>query len=425
MGKARRILIGLDGMPYRLMKQFAEDGTMPHFGALVKQGTLLQMESSVPEVSSVAWSSIITGMNPGGHGVYGFTDIAPDSYRLTFPNYSTLKAQPFWNRPGEGRSVIINVPTTYPATAKEMNGVLIAGFVALDLDKAVYPQSLLPQLKEIDYRVDVDSQKGHISQTAFLNDLDKTLKARIAAYRHLWKTEAWDTFMLVFTGVDRLGHFMWDAYENPDHPHRQEFFDHFHQIDEVIGEIAGQLRDGDKIMMMSDHGFELIEQEFYPNHALEETGFLSFEDDATRQLRTITENTKAFALDPGRIYIHQEGRFPKGKVKAEDKESVLRDLIDLFTEISFGDKLAVKQIFRSEEIYSGPELERAPDLILLGEQGINLRGNMKAHSLFGREIFVGKHSQQDAFLFIGGHHNSGIIPDRVSVTDIVKILDAM
>ena len=57
---------------------------MPHFGALAEGGVFTPMESSIPEVSSVAWSSVITGTNPGEHGVYGFTDIAPGTYR-TFP----------------------------------------------------------------------------------------------------------------------------------------------------------------------------------------------------------------------------------------------------------------------------------------------------------------------------------------------------
>jgi predicted AlkP superfamily phosphohydrolase/phosphomutase len=115
MDKGRTVIIGLDGMPYGLMNKFAQDGTMPNFGALVDEGVFRQMASSIPEVSSVAWSSAITGTNPGEHGVFGFTDVAPGTYRTTFPNYNNLKVKPFWEREGNGRSVIINVPTTFPA----------------------------------------------------------------------------------------------------------------------------------------------------------------------------------------------------------------------------------------------------------------------------------------------------------------------
>lgn len=94
----------------------------------------------------MAWSSIITGANPAEHGIFGFTDFAPGTYRMTFPNFASLKAPAFWERDGEGRSVIVNVPATYPA--RELNGVLIAGFVALNLEKATYPQSWLPYLQD-------------------------------------------------------------------------------------------------------------------------------------------------------------------------------------------------------------------------------------------------------------------------------------
>jgi len=230
------VIIGLDGMPYGLMDRFGRDGTMPNFGRLARDGIFRQMASSIPAVSSVAWSSIITGANPGEHGVFGFTDVAPGTYRLTFPNFNSLKVKPFWERSESRRAVVINVPTTFPA--REMNGVLIAGFVALDLERATFPRSLVPSLREMNYRVDVDSQKAHQSMTFFLRDLDDTLRARIAAYRYLWREEEWDTFVLVFTGTDRLAHFLWDAYEDGSHRYREPFLNHFQQIDEVIGEIG-------------------------------------------------------------------------------------------------------------------------------------------------------------------------------------------
>ena len=94
--RRREVVVGLDGMPYGLMDRFARDGTMPNFGALARSGVFRPMASSIPEISSVAWSSIITGANPGEHGVYGFTDIAPDTYRLIFPNFDESVTRMIW-----------------------------------------------------------------------------------------------------------------------------------------------------------------------------------------------------------------------------------------------------------------------------------------------------------------------------------------
>ena len=127
------------------------------------------MCSSIPEISSVAWPSIITGVNPAEHGIFGFVDMIPDSYKFRFPNFKDLKAQPFWNLCA-GQSVIVNVPSTYPV--RPMNGVHISGFVSIDFEKSVHPQSLLLELRKMDYRLDVDAQKAHTALDEFLEDVD-------------------------------------------------------------------------------------------------------------------------------------------------------------------------------------------------------------------------------------------------------------
>lgn len=410
-------------MPFGLMDEFARDGTMPNFGALVNEGCFRQMASSIPEVSSVAWSSVITGVNPGEHGVYGFTDVAPGTYRTTFPNFGHLRARPFWEREASGRSVIINVPTTFPA--REMEGALIAGFVALDLKRATYPPSLVPTLEAMDYRVDVDSQKAHQSLDFFLRDLDKTLQARIDVYRHLWSEENWETFVLVFTGTDRLAHFLWDAYEDETHKHHQAFRDHFRQIDEVIGEIAGTLREDDVLIMLSDHGFERLKSNVYVNHLLQQGGFLSFEEEASPSLRTMGSETVAFALDPGRIYVHLRDRYPNGGVAPEAREAVVDDLAAFFNSLQLEGEPVIQRVYRKEALYAGSQVHRAPDLVLLGHSGYNLRGNWKAKEPFGRDIFAGKHSQADAFLLVWGTGAEQITPDAPSVVDVVSVMDGM
>jgi len=221
----RLVIIGLDGVPYRLLKDLSENDIMPHTRSIMENGVFRKMTSSIPEISSVAWSSIITGKNPAGHGIFGFTDFPEGTYRLSFPNFNNLKAPAFWKEDSSRRSVIINVPATYPAS--RLNGVHISGFVALDLERSTYPVSLVPKLKELDYRVDVDSSKAHKSTDLFLKDLDRALQARIEAYRYLWDKGDRNTFMLVFTGTDRLSHFLWDAYEDESHPYHSQFLDHF------------------------------------------------------------------------------------------------------------------------------------------------------------------------------------------------------
>lgn len=418
----RTVIIGLDGMPYHLIKDLAEVGVMPHTKALIKSGAFRQMESSIPEISSVAWSSIITGGNPGQHGIFGFTDIPLHTYRLSFPNFNDLMIPPFWKHKGNGKSVIINVPFTYPAA--RLNGVLIAGFVALDLRKAVYPTSLLPRLNKIGYRIDVDSNKAHQSLDLFLKDLDRTLQARIQAYRYLWDREDWRTFMLVFTGTDRLAHFLWDAYEDKQHKHHTAFLAHLHQIDEVIGEITQKIDETDSLLVLSDHGFERLEYDTHLNFFLVQEGFLRFRKTPAQSLADIDHGTTAFALEPARIYLNLEDKYPRGSVKLEDRETIIDKLETSLRSLEINGKKVIERICRKEEIYEGLQLHRAPDLVLLPNKGFNLKGGLKATKLFEKDIFTGKHSQKDAFLLIN-KPIPDIIQKNPSVYDIIGIMNKL
>lgn len=423
MLRKRIVIVGLDGVPYRLIQELSQNGIMPNFAKLIESGVFRRMESSIPEISSVAWSSIITGVNPGEHGIFGFTDLAPESYQTVFTNFSSLKAPAFWHQDETKRSVIINVPSTYPA--KRLNGVLIAGFVALNLEKAIYPPSLIPKLKSMDYRIDVDYERANESASFFFSDLNKTLKARISVYRYLWQNEDWDTFMLVFTGTDRLMHFFWNAYEDAKNNYHSAFLDYFHQIDEVTGEIVNNMHDKDAIMLLSDHGFERLDNDIYVNFVLKQEGILQFENEPPSILKNITKNTRAFALDPSRIYIHLRNKYPKGCIEPREQEVLIRDLEDIFNSLELDNKKVIKRCYRKEEIYHGPFLPHAPDMILLANKGFNLRGSLCPSELWGKGTLTGKHTQHDAFLLVGGSFDRISVSDEPCVTDIVGIMNKL
>lgn len=415
----KTVIVGLDGVPFDMLKTLAQDGIMPNTQRLISQGTFRAMRSSIPEISSVAWSSIITGANPAEHGIFGFMDLRSDSYKMKFPNFNDIKAQPFWDS-CPGQAIIMNVPSTYPV--REMNGVHISGFVSLDFEKSVYPPSLVPELRKLDYQLDVDALKAHTDMNAFLKDLDGSLDARIRAYRYLWDEYEWQVFMLVFTGTDRLMHFLFDAYEDADHQHHDFFLDHFRKIDAAIGEIAEKIAEDDLLIMLSDHGFERLDKDVYVNHLLASEGFLTFEPSSEPKLANISSATKAFALDPGRVYINQHGKYPAGNVPEQDKDACLKYLEELFGALEIDGKKVIKHIYRKQDIYAGPYLDQAADMILLAEKGFNLKGSMASEVLAGKGPFTGKHTYPDAFLLANNKDAFDNVPDQPCVVDVGKFI---
>ena len=422
MGAARTVIIGLDGVPFEMIVAMAASGVMPNIQRITGAGVIRRITSTIPDISSVAWSSIITGCDAGKHGIFGFTDLAKETYQMQFPNFRDLKAPAFWET-CSGKSVIINVPSTYPV--KSMNGAHISGFVSVEMAKAVYPPVLVGTLQGFDYRLDVDSQKAHSDMPGFLDDIEATLKANVTAYRYLWDCVDWRNFMLVFTTTDRLLHFLWSAWEDPGHQYHTMFIEHFRAIDHVIGEITGRMASGDNLLVLSDHGFERLDRDIYVNRLLVDEGFLKFQPGAEMIPTNIATGTKAFAMDPGRIYINLEGKYPRGSVRPQEQQQVIDEATKLFDALKVEGCKVIKNIFQRDDVYSGPCAQDGPDLVLMANQGFNLKGAMAAPRLVGGGIFTGMHRHDNAFLISNNKNALADMGEDASVIDAGKLIMAL
>ena len=133
------VVIGLDGTPYTFVQRMLREGHMPNLARITAQAGFTRMNSVYPTVSSVAWSSYMTGVNPGRHGIFGFIDRVDRSYDVTIPTSRRMTAKTVWEMLSEAgkRVVVMNVPVTFPP--REVNGILIGGFLSPTLDRAVHP----------------------------------------------------------------------------------------------------------------------------------------------------------------------------------------------------------------------------------------------------------------------------------------------
>ena len=76
----RLIVLGIDGMDPELLQQFMDEGILPKLSRLAAQGSFIPLDTSIPPQSPVAWSNFVTGMNPGGHGIFDFMHRDPATY---------------------------------------------------------------------------------------------------------------------------------------------------------------------------------------------------------------------------------------------------------------------------------------------------------------------------------------------------------
>lgn len=76
-------VLGVDGMDPKILQRLIDEGRMPNFAALANDGSFQELGTSNPPQSPVAWSTFVTGTNPGGHGVYDFVHRDPKTYLPT------------------------------------------------------------------------------------------------------------------------------------------------------------------------------------------------------------------------------------------------------------------------------------------------------------------------------------------------------
>jgi len=421
----RLIVIGLDGTPFTFIQRMLTEGRMPNFQSLISLGSIKRMNSVIPTISSVAWSTFMTGKNPAKHGIFGFVDTQPNSYDFTIPTSTNMISKTLWEHLSDKgkRVVIMNVPETYPP--RKVNGSLISGFLCTDITKGTHPLELGQRLKKDGYRIDVDAQQARTDKDALIKDIDITLKKRFETFFRLMKEEKWDYLHLHVMCTDRLFHFLWEEMENNDPHFTPLFYEVISKIDDFIGELLRKMDDSMELMILSDHGFCKVKSDIYLNHWLAQEGFLKFETDEPKTIADMSSETKAFSLIPGRIFINLKGKYPKGTVGKEEYEGLRDELIEKLMELKdpeTGENI-IARVYKKEEIYHGTLFDKAADLIAHPVDGYDLKGNVNKGKLKEKGPINGMHTFDDAFMYIKGRE---IERDGIAIVDAMPtILDIM
>lgn len=422
-GRKRVVAIGLDGVPFTYLRGLLDAGALPNLRAIVDEGAMVQMDTTVPNVSSVAWASFMTGQNPGKHNIYGFIDRPPGSLKVFIPTSREMRSPALWELLSQAgkRVFAMNVPVTYPPRA--VNGIVVGCFLSPSVEKAAPNEVVAQALKRLDYCVDADPWRAHEDKDAFLPHLDEVFERRIEAMRYFWRQEPWDFFMAHIMETDRLHHFFWEEMEHGHPTYGPAFRDFYERVDAVLGEVRTWLDDDTTLIVLSDHGFCSIRQEVYVNTWLHDAGYLRYRTEAPRSLEDMAGDSLAYSLDPGRIFLNLEGREPEGRVKpgpeAERLRAELAEAALTMTDPTSGEPI-VERVFTREELYHGPHAHLAPDLVLATREGFDPKGVFGKPDLTHKgEVLVGMHTTPDALLYV---QHVDAIERRPFITDVAPTI---
>jgi len=437
-------VLALDGVPYSLLNKLFDDGIMPNFKSLVNGKNFKPMNSVLPAISSVAWTSFMTGKNPSAHNIYGFIERIPETMEVYIPTSVDIKSQTIWEylSKKDKRVFTMNVPVTYPP--KMINGIMVCGFLGTDILKATYPKEVGSQLKDDGYIIDVDTVAAREDLHGFMRELEAAFEKRRQSIIKFYAQEKWDFFMAHIMETDRLHHFLWEHYENNNPYWTDQFLGLYRKIDDLIGELLKLIPQKSEFLILSDHGFTTLKKEVYVNKWLFDNGYLSFNSlNPPESLHDIHPKSQAYSLIPGRIYINLHGREKNGSVLPgiayESLREELKTRLIQLTDPDTG-KRVIKNVLTREQVYrpdkkidvldiknenikADDPFYLAPDLIIDNHDGYDFKGNLWMDQLMKKGPVVGTHTFDNAFLYI---KDKSLKNEMFSIVDMMPtILDLL
>lgn len=371
--RPRLFVIGLDGATWDLIGPWIENGDLPNLKALRDQSAWGTMRSVIPYLSPPAWTTAITGVNPGRHGIFDFQRRLPQSNKVVTETSKSRRSPPIWNMlKGSGlRVAVVNVPMTDPPD--DVDGVMVAGFPHLDQKGYAWPRALEDTLKTMGYLTDKMEMKiPEGEEEAVFQELWNTMEKRWELVRKLYTQARYDLFWVVFTQTDRVQHLFW-KFDDPKSPHyvpeqAAKFGGSMKKLwveqDRILGELLKLLPPDTWVLVLSDHGFGPIRREFRVGCYLRrpESGFT--EEDA--------ENV--FCLDrsdAARLYIREPGRDPGGTLDADARKALEAKLVSKLRGLrdpSTGEEV-IEEVYPKEKVFVGKYAERGPTLTLMPARG--------------------------------------------------------
>ncbi|MCW5892636.1 MAG: alkaline phosphatase family protein [bacterium] len=452
MGSPRVLIIGLDGATWDLFEPWAKSGRLPALARLMGRGTWGGLRSTVPALTLPAWATFMTGKNPGGHGVYGFRRLPWDRYEATgLANAHDLRTATMWNVAAAAglRVGVVNVPPSYPLTPIP-NGFVVGCMLTPPGEPFTSPPEVEAELGE--YVIDVPPPKNLRRTDAdyrtrsldYLEALARQTRLRGDASLRLLDARPVDALCVVFYAPDRAQHYFWEYLDPtgtatvPDEPQVQAALENvFTELDGAVGRLVDAVGDDTTIVLVSDHGFGLKpERSIRLNRWLADHGHLRRRPLWKQRRRVVRgllpepwrsryDTTDFILVDRARsrawaetiftgtagVWINVRGRYPLGCVEPGTeyeavREEIRRGLAELRDEHG---RAVCAQVRRREDVYRGPFVEEAPDLVVecsdaYGVLFESLRRELRTPELFGPfdELgYTGTHRPEGLYLFAG------------------------
>lgn len=475
------IIIGIDGASLDLILPRIEQYNLRNFKRLLQEGTYGLLRSTFIANSASAWTTFMTGKNPGKHGIYDFFNAEHYSPKCVY--FSDVEDKPFWDvLATKGRkSYIINVPLTYPP--KIDNGVLISGLqTPPDKKDFIYPGDFWSEVRKVspEYKVfpSADPKKD---LRAHIKEIDMVLNSQMKLVLHILKRQSWDLICYVVQNTDTLQHYLWNYIDKTHSRYKYDvilnkaLFELYKKIDEFIGCIIESMDDDTCLMVMSDHGAGKVEKHFLVNNWLLQNKFLSLKNNiatdfkkfmmrfgvcdadlhnffiAGNPLNTLGvgrkrkrrdrvfykmndidwSRTKAYGMNVNQLFINLKDRESQGIINAKDDyASLTNELIEKLKKIKhpYKNKPLIDKIYKKDDIFFGEKMHKMPDIIFICDEfEIISPGGYKVASphIFDNLSWTGDHRLHGMLLCYGKNIKKNTKIEGANIEDVPSTVMAL
>lgn len=293
----RVMILGLDGATLDLIRPWAEAGILPTFQQLLRQGSYGKLRSTIPPVTPTAWSSFITGVNPGKHGIFDFTGHREDGEGSYIVYSGRRQAPSLWQLASRGgkRVIVYNVPVTYPP--ERVNGLMMSGLMTPPNAKdAAFPPELQEELERGVPGHGFFGRHGLFrkgQEVEFVKELLDHHQKNFEAARYLMHKQPWDLCVVEFQHTDTVGHFLWKSMQDggagltgvAKEIAANAIRDIYRDVDAKLGTLIEEAGEDTRVLIMSDHGHGRMKHYFLVNTFLLEKGFIRLKPDVFTNLK--------------------------------------------------------------------------------------------------------------------------------------------
>lgn len=183
---------------------------------------------------------------------------------------------------------------------------------------------------------------------------------------------------MVFDLPDRLQHMFWS-----DGKPAEELKDLYRKLDALVGQTMRHLSPRDLLIILSDHGFCSFHRSVNLNAWLLEMGWLALKPGCTMPASIDDVDwtrTKAYAQGLCGIYLNLQGREPQGCVTPDERPELEWSIRAKLLQLEDNGRPVMKAVRLAHEVYHGPYVSQAPDLIA----GFHKGYRMSSHAAITR-----------------------------------------